>query len=320
METTVRKEATTLFESLSAEELLGVKTVLGAYRSFRGPRRDLIGYISMPITSGRRLNNLLVKNNVRYLVQLAEKCGNEMIYEEVIKPNIKTGVAFVDERGAIDHLLYIAPSVFEAKKWRWSQDAYMALWYQVIAEMAGRHILMDGWQYSTGCVHETYFSLLLQQGAIKSKDLAAAKHCFEMELISSDAYNKLDNINFPKIEEQLREISKITIHDEDNQTLTTADVLIKLSNVIYELVEFQLPYKDLLGPALGIICLPDFLHNFREVGVWTLADEGEADYNKLQEILERGQQIYGEEVIGKLRAGCDFLHKRKTGGYPTNVM
>lgn len=310
----------TLFEQLSAEELIGVKTVLGAYRSLRGPRREMIGYISMPITSGKRLNRLLVENNVRYLPQLSEKRGGDFVYGEVIRPNIDSGITFADRRGALDNLLYIAPSVFEAKKWRWSQDAYMALWYQVIAELAGRHILMDGWQYSNGCIQEVFFSLLLQHGAFSIKDMDKAKRCFELDLNYQSARNELEAMRFQRITVELEAISKITIHDDANQVLTAGEVLAKLADAVYELVELCLPFRGQLGPALGILYLPKFLHDFNNVGLWTLGDEGDPDYDRMIGILERGRAQYGSEIIDKLYAGVHLLKKRKTGGYPDNCM
>jgi len=150
------------YARLTEDELANLGIVLGAYRSFRGNRRAHIGYVSMPITSGRRLCDVLCEEGVRTVEELTAKCGKGALWERVMQPNINEGIAFTDGLGKREDLLFIAPSVFEAKKWRWTQDAYMSLWYRVIAEMAGRHVVMDGWEYSNGGVDEVLFSLYLR--------------------------------------------------------------------------------------------------------------------------------------------------------------
>jgi hypothetical protein len=155
------------YERLTAEELGNLAVVRGAYGSFRGARRNLLAYVSMPITTGKRFYEVLTAEGVRSAKELAEKRGKDALFELVIKPNIAEGIALADELGARGDRLYIAPSVFEAKRWRWSQDAYMALWYCVQAELAGQHYLMDGWEYSTGGVKEVIFTFLMRFGFIQ---------------------------------------------------------------------------------------------------------------------------------------------------------
>jgi hypothetical protein len=127
-------------------------------------------------------------------------------------------------------------------------------------------------------------------------------------------------MRFKRITTELEAISKITIRDDTNRILTAREVLIKLADAVYELVEMKLPFRGQLGPALGILHLPEFLHDFNNVGLWTLGDEGEPGYEKMRGILERGRARYGSEIIDKLYAGVHLLKKRKTGGYPDNCM
>lgn len=151
------------YDRLTEDELEKLGIVMGAVRMLRGNRRGHLAYVSMPITSGKRYFDVLSAHGVKSQGELAAKLGKGALYELVIRPNVEEGVAYADRLGLQQRdLLFIAPSVFEAKKWRWSQDAYMSMWYRVLGEMVGNHFMMDGWEYSTGGVKEVLFSLFMQ--------------------------------------------------------------------------------------------------------------------------------------------------------------
>src|SRR3989344_7082840 len=103
------------YEKLTELELTNLGIVLGAYRSFRGDRRSHIAYVGMPITTGKRLYDVLKQEGVVTREELIAKCGKDSLWELVIKPNVDDGIAFADELGRRENLLFIAPSVFEAK-------------------------------------------------------------------------------------------------------------------------------------------------------------------------------------------------------------
>lgn len=154
------------YKRLTDEELKNLGVILGAYRSFRGNRRKYIAYVSMPITTGKRFYDVLIEARVKSAKEFIEKFGKEALYKEIIEKNVKEGIAFTDVLGAKKKLLLIAPSVFDAKPLKWTDDAYMSLWYRVIGELAGTHVLMPGWEYSTGGIREVLFALLMQWGLV----------------------------------------------------------------------------------------------------------------------------------------------------------
>ncbi len=237
------------YERLTADELGNLGIVLGAYRSFRGDRRKHIAYVGMPITSGKRYFDVLCANGVKTTDELIAKLGKDALYELVIKPNIVEGIALADTLGAGKDLLFIAPSVFEAKKWRWSQDAYMSLWYRVIGEMAGAHYVMDGWEYSTGGAKEVTFSMLMQWRYIRHFNLDQAARLFQVQNIFPD-------MSSDDRRKELEGMWGIRVYDQRGKELRIDDILDMLLTAIIDLHGKGLPYQDLLGPALTLKALP----------------------------------------------------------------
>ena len=136
-----------------------VNLVIGAYRSIRMP----IAYVSMPISSGKLMYDVLEKKGMKTLEELA-KIDPDSVYNEIILPNVLMGVEAADK--VRSNLPKIAPSVFEGKKFRWSQEEYMALWFRVIEERAREMYMTNGWQYSNGGVKEFTRAIEMQFGFI----------------------------------------------------------------------------------------------------------------------------------------------------------
>jgi len=239
-------EITKVYENLTEEELTNLGIVLGAYRSFRGNRRNHIGYVSMPITSGKRLYDIFSKEQVQTVDELIAKCGKDILWEMVMKPNIQEGVAFADSLGKRDNLLFIAPSVFEAKRWRWSQDAYMSLWYRVIGEMAGKHVLMDGWEYSNGGVDEVLFSLFLQWRIIRASTTKNASEIFGLKNFSPE-------MSFDESSKELDAMWKIVIVDSAGNEIRLDSALEKCVEAAKDLKARGLPHDfELRNSAIGL--------------------------------------------------------------------
>ncbi|WKZ28988.1 MAG: hypothetical protein QY323_05705 [Patescibacteria group bacterium] len=234
--TALLSDVTESYDRLTEDELRNLGIVLGAYRSFRGNRRGLLAYVSMPITSGKRYFDVLTEHGVTSAEELAAKAGKDALYELVIKPNIREGVAFADQLGETrKDLLFIAPSVFEAKKWRWSQDAYMSLWYRVIGELTGKHYLMDGWEYSTGGVKEVMFTVLMQNQAFL------------------DAFRMKDFL--PDVpEERLREeywaMREVRIYDAQGQDINVIKAVEMIVAAVADLRKRGLPCQELIPPTI----------------------------------------------------------------------
>jgi len=141
------------------EKRHSIGIVISAYRSMFTD----IAYASMPITSGKLFYGVLEKYNVKNQSELLA-VNKDALYLEIIKPNIESGIEFARELEARLEIPVLAPSVFEAKKQRWSQDEYMFLWYRVIEEMASEMHMMDGWEYSNGGTKEFYTATLMAFG------------------------------------------------------------------------------------------------------------------------------------------------------------
>ncbi|MBT6690533.1 hypothetical protein HN903_01960 [archaeon] len=133
---------TELLQNCSSEMIDNMHIVRSAYRSVMA---NNLTYVSMPITSGERFYDVLES----YGVMDSAKLPDGVLYNEIILPNIEkyTGIAqgIQDEN---PNRTVIAPSVFEAKKQRWSQEEYMYLWYWVLQDKISTGILAD--KFSNG--------------------------------------------------------------------------------------------------------------------------------------------------------------------------
>lgn len=240
------------YDLLTETELKNLGIVLGAVRMLRGNRRGHLAYVSMAITSGKRYFDVLSEHGVKSPEELAAKLGKSALYDMVIRPNIEDGIAYADRLGLrMRNLLFIAPSVFEAKEWRWSQHAYMALWFRVLGEMVGNHFMMDGWEYSTGGVKEVLFSLYMQWNVI-------AREMQRIEVDLETIYNTVGIKNFlvdvppGRFAEELEEMRKIRIHSPSGIDVTDYALewaLQKVTNAIVDLRARQLPYRELFDLA-----------------------------------------------------------------------
>lgn len=251
------QEVVVAHDRLTEDELANLGIVLGAYRSFRGNRRAHIAYVSMPITSGRRLYDVLSEENVQTVEELIAKCGKNVLWERVIQLNIAEGIALADTLGKREDLLFIAPSVFEAKRWRWTQDAYMSLWYRVIGEMAGKLVVMDGWEYSNGGVDEVLFALYLRWRVFRMSNLKDGVQQFNLK-------NFLPNMSREDLLRELEAMWKMQIFDADGDEIHLDVALMKCTNAIYELRDRNLPYNTLLEKAYKMMLIPFFTPSFYE--------------------------------------------------------
>jgi hypothetical protein len=237
------------YEKLTEEELIGLNTVLGAFRTFRGDRRKHIAYVSMPITTGKRYYEVLADNKVNNPKELMEKKGPDALWKLVMQPNIKKGIAFADRLGTKRDLLFIAPSVFEAKKWRWTQEAYMSLWYRVIAEMAGCLFMMDGWEYSTGGVKEFLFSMILQWKSIRWHNVG--------EIARNNGWkNFFPDMSYERKKAELKAMWNIRVFSARGNEIDLYNGLAKIVWAISELKSARFDYKPLAEVAE---CFTNFL-------------------------------------------------------------
>ena len=182
----------------------------------------------MPITTGKRYYDVLSAAGVKDIKEFTEKCGKDALFTEIIKPNIDEGIRFADTLGKRDELIFIAPSVFEAKPWKWTDDAYMSLWYRVLGELAGRHDVIDSWQYSTGGVREVFFSLLMQWRIIRRFTKQEAVDTFGLK-------NFHPGLTHQEEMEEFEAMWKIRIYDSAKNEITIETALAKVADAAYDL-------------------------------------------------------------------------------------
>ena len=236
--------------SLSDQHRKELSVVLSAFRSLRGDKRAHIGYVTVPVTTGKRFYDVLTREGVLTREELAVKRGSAFMYEEIIKPNIDESVRLVDQLGLEEARIFIAPSVFEAKAFGWTDDAYMALWYRVIGEMAGIHKLADGWAYSYGGLREVFFSLLLQYRIIRRFTLKAAIDEYSLE-------NFLPGMEPMEIQAEVEKMWAIRIYDKDGE-VTLPAALTECTRVIAELHARGFSVNNLFPVAWNMMQIPSF--------------------------------------------------------------
>lgn len=239
---------------LTEQELQNLNIVLGAYRTLRGDRRRHIGYVSMPITTGKLLYDKLIEGGVKSADEFKQKFGKETFFNEIVKKNIENGVNFADGQAKRENLLLIAPSVFNATPWKWSQDAYMVFWYRVILELAGKHMLMPGWEYSTGGIQEVLFTLLMQWGIINPGENIA--DAFSDGFTLKNYVAKERNDEEKKEWEEYEEMQKIKIVDAKSSEIRIDTALEMIMNAISRLHTTGLDdLKQKNGPCANLIRL-----------------------------------------------------------------
>lgn len=201
-----------LIEGSSSEKLDSLNMAISAYLSVRSN----LAYLSMPITSGVRYYKVFEHYNVKTVEELAAK-GEDLFYEEIIRPNIEEGIALADELEDKIGKPIVAPSVFEAKKQRWSQKEYMFLWYRVFENRIDEVYMMDGWEYSNGGVQEFVRGLEIQFGISKKRQ--TNNYILSWEVYSPDGVS-LDDDTWELIEHEKR---KMGIKDQRGVNLRIED-------------------------------------------------------------------------------------------------
>jgi hypothetical protein len=106
-------------------------------------------YTAVPITTGARFLRW-------YAERGASVEGTEGYAEEhrlaVIEPNSAAAASRIAAIRKAMRLPVIDPSAFDRRGW--SQEEYRNFWAAVIRRYAAMVVLLDGWQYSSGCSSE----------------------------------------------------------------------------------------------------------------------------------------------------------------------
>ncbi len=129
-----------------------VEIVWSAYRSVLS-KEGRLAYVSTAITSGQRMWEAVLALDLKDADELKAK-HPDVLRDDVILPNVAAGTRLARQLAAkIDHPV-VAPAIFEARKQRWGQDEYMALWLKMIEENVGRIYMAPGWEFSNGGAEE----------------------------------------------------------------------------------------------------------------------------------------------------------------------
>lgn len=223
--------------------------VLSAMQAFRGNRREHIAYVGMPINSGKRFYDILYNKGMKTQEEFVSKFGYEYFFHQVIKPNISEGIKLADKLGSEKKLLFVAPSVFDAKIWQWTQDEYMALWYNVIAEFSGSHFVMNGWEYSIGGLKEVFFSMMLSWRVIRRYNKDTAIRVFGLE-------NLFSGLDIKATQKLFEEMWKIRVYDSDGIEITIDKALSLIVSAILDLRSRGFECNKLIGIALSLKAIP----------------------------------------------------------------
>lgn len=144
------------------EVLRTMEIVWSAYRSVLSKEGGL-AYVSMAITTGKRLYEVCRSLNIKSPDEL-KTLHPQILYSQILPANLESGNAVARAIAARDDHPVIAPSIFEARKQRWSQDEYMAMWLRLIEEHVTRMYMSPGWEFSNGGAEEFLHAITLAQG------------------------------------------------------------------------------------------------------------------------------------------------------------
>lgn len=151
-----------------------IDIVWSAYRSVLS-KEGKLAYVSTAITSGLRMYEVLDTLGLRSADELKEK-HPAVLFDQVIRPNIEAGNEVAKVLAAKEDRPVVAPAIFEAKKQRWSQDEYMAMWLGMIEENVGAMFMSPGWEYSNGGAEEFLHAIQMALGFKSRWDIEILDH------------------------------------------------------------------------------------------------------------------------------------------------
>jgi hypothetical protein len=130
-----------------------VHNAMRVLRSIDGLKK--LGYVSVPITTGREFYELCLAH---------PDVAKPVLLEKAISRNFTIGRNFADGLERARDYPLIFPANFEPAHQEWEQPHFQALWLEIIAEMCTSLHLGDGWTLSNGCVEEYVHVMQLRLG------------------------------------------------------------------------------------------------------------------------------------------------------------
>lgn len=171
---TARKTAATIpsrADHLPFEHRVQAEFAMAAFATLKAGQ---VAYISVPITSGRRLYDYMDKNGFKTPAEAM--ADHDAFFEHVVKPNLAAGIAASETWDRKIDGIVLAPAEFE-KRLRgnnivnWGQDDFMGMWIRLIDEKITHMVMSDGWEYSNGAGEEYLQAALMQMGRGTRSDI-----------------------------------------------------------------------------------------------------------------------------------------------------
>ena len=122
---------------------------LDSFAGCFGLQRDLVAYVSTPITTGKRYYDWLQASG-RHPTSDPEFLHAHLA--EVITVNSESARALVVKVRETFPKVVVDPTGLDAPGW--SQEDFHAFWTRLITDYVGTVVFNDGWEYSTGCCWE----------------------------------------------------------------------------------------------------------------------------------------------------------------------
>ncbi len=159
-------------DNLPQEHQIQAHFALAAFATLKA---KAVGYVSVPITSGKRLYDYMEEKG--YTHQDQAKKDHDAFFKHVVTPNLEAGIQASETWTRKLDGIILAPAEFE-KRLRgenianWGQDDFMGMWIRLINEKVTHMILVDGWEYSNGSGEEYLQAALMQMGRGERSDIA----------------------------------------------------------------------------------------------------------------------------------------------------
>jgi hypothetical protein len=138
-----------------------------ALAAFATIKTKNLAYVSIPITSGKRLYDYMEQHGFRSVDEA--KADHDAFFKNVVSPNFDAGLKASNEWAAKMNGAVIAPVEFEKhlrthSQVTWGQDDFMGMWIPLVKEKITHMAMVDGWEYSNGSGEEYLQAVLMQLG------------------------------------------------------------------------------------------------------------------------------------------------------------
>ncbi len=158
-------------DSLPDAHKLQAQFALAAFATIKTKN---LAYVSIPITSGKRLYDYMERSRFRSADEA--KADHDAFFKNVVSPNFEAGLKASNEWAAKMNGAVIAPVEFEKhlrthSQVTWGQDDFMGMWIPLIKEKITHMAMVDGWEYSNGSGEEYLQAALMQMGRAERSNI-----------------------------------------------------------------------------------------------------------------------------------------------------